>query len=122
MSDINRTYNNSFFNSTEELLNSFYKSLDYYEIVFNDRPKDTDVFTDFDDLNLKWNNDTVEGRILNNIGKMKENKWYAVDDKEKKEVIKILIRQGLLPDIVFNENFTKIKRIDTELCFKNLNR
>ncbi len=122
MSDINRADNNSFFNSTEELLNSFYKSLDYYEIVFNDKPKDTDVFTDFDDLDLKWNNDTVEGRMLNNIGKMKENKWYAVDDKEKKETIKMLMRQGLLPDIVFNEDFTKIKRIDTELCFKNLNR
>ena len=92
-----------------------YPQFDFYEKVFADKPKSQKANIDFANFVFE---DDIYTRILNNVDKMKEGKWYRVDDEEKKEAIKDMMQAGFLPDITFSEDFTKVKRQNTELHFK----
>ncbi len=62
--------------------------------------------------------DNIYTRILNGVDKMKEDVWYKVESEEKKEIIKDMIDVGFLPDISFNDDFSKIKRSGTDIIFE----
>ena len=88
---------------------------DFYEKVFEDKPKPITKETDFANIVFE---DDIYTRILNNVDKMKEGKWYKIEDKEKVEAVKDMMQAGFLPDITFSDDFTKIRRQDTELLLK----
>jgi hypothetical protein len=51
-------------------------------------------------------------KILNWIDEdMKFDKWYNVKSDEQVEAIKDLMRAGFLPDCVFNDEFSKFKKV-----------
>ena len=91
---------------------------DFYEKVFNDKPKEKKLYKDFEDLEVSFKND-MYGIILNNVDKMKAGKWYGIEDNEKIEKVKELMRAGFLPDISFNDDFSKIKRQNTDFHLKH---
>ncbi|MCF6184304.1 MAG: hypothetical protein L3J56_06705 [Bacteroidales bacterium] len=95
--------------------NQILKPFEYNEQIFKNTAKQQSVFDD--DFTFTYENDEY-GNILNNVDKMKEGKWYRISDKQKIETFKELMRAGFLPDITFSEDFTKIKRQNTEFLLK----
>ena len=96
---------------------------DFYNEYLKDREDVKRLSNSEDELlfNYVFEEDNIYNRILKNIERLKEGKYYRVKDEEMKEAIKEMMEAGFLPDIVFNDDFGMIKRQDTEFIFNLIN-
>ena len=85
-----------------------YEFYDVFKVV---KPQTISIF---DNIELYTEN-TEHDKILRNIEKLKEGIWYKVHSEAQKQAFKDLMNEGFLNDVVFNDEFTKVKRQDTEI-------
>jgi hypothetical protein len=97
----------------------FYEQKGLFDPVFVPKPKPKRVYKDFEDLDVYFIDD-IFSVIINNVDKLKENKWYRIKSDEQREAIKDLMRAGFLPDVVLNDDHTQMKRKGTEIILKNI--
>jgi len=97
----------------------FYEQKGLFEPVFIPKPKPKRVYDDFESLDVYFTDD-IYSVIINNVDRLKENKWYRITSDEQKEAIKDLMCAGFLPDVVLNDDHTQMKRKGTKTIFKNI--
>ena len=53
--------------------------------------------------------------MLDNLDKMEVGNWYRIKSSEQKDMFIVLIDSGFAPDVVFNSDYSKVKRDDYQL-------